>query len=257
MKVLITGAAGRLGRRLAVALAVDHDLVLGDLLLLDDPRAVVLDVTDLDAARAAAQGCDAVVHMAILDWPPCSARDALRYAGRAIAVHATGTHNMLQAAWEAGASRFVHISSLSVVDSLPAGTPVGSDTRHYSNSIYGMTKGFGEDICRMFHLTMGLPVTVLRLGTLFTPEADGAWLGNVFFADAADQPAPGPGSSRVHVDDVARAIGVALWKPEPAYAIVNIVGADADPRWDQEAARQALGWEPRYAFGPDGVPREG
>ena len=35
-------------------------------------------ITDLAAVRAAMQGCDAVVHAVILDWPCCSARETLR-----------------------------------------------------------------------------------------------------------------------------------------------------------------------------------
>jgi len=56
----------------------------------------------------------------------------------------------------------------------------------------------------------------------------------------------------MHVDNVTRAIDLALEPPEPGYALVHIVGADSGERWDLEAARRAFGWQPRYAFGPDG-----
>lgn len=256
MRVLITGAAGRLGRRLTRELGDAQELVLGDITHLDDPRFAPLDVTDLEAARAATRGCDAVVHLAILDWPCCSAYDSLHYVQASLRVHAAGTSNMLQAAWEAGARQFVHISSVSAVDGLPADILVDSATRHYSNGIYGMTKGFGEDICRMFHHTLGMSVAVLRLGTIFLPEAGGAWIGNVFIPDLTQQPAMAPASSRVHVEDVIRAITLALEPPAPGYALVHVVGADSGGRWDLEAARQVYGWQPRFAFGPDGLPRE-
>lgn len=136
---------------------------------------------------------DAVVHMAIVDWPPCSAEKSLRYAVAALQVHVIGIHHMLQAAWEADVRRFVYVSSVSAVDGIPPGTPVGSHTRHYSNTIYGMTKGFGEDLCRMFHYSLGLPVAVLRLGTVFIPESSGAWIGNVYVPDLTAHPAPRPG----------------------------------------------------------------
>ncbi|NSW57263.1 MAG: NAD(P)-dependent oxidoreductase [Armatimonadetes bacterium] len=255
MRVLVTGAAGRLGRKLAKALDAEHDLVLTDVARLDDARFVPLDVTDLVAARTAVAGCDAVVHMAILDWPPCSAREALRYAPASIQVHATGTCNMLQAALEGDVKRFVHISSVSALDGLPADTHADSQTRHYSNSIYGLTKGFGEDICRMFHCNFGLPIAVLRLGTIYLPEGDGAWIGNVFIPDVTKQNPLAPASSRVHADDVVRAIALALHVTDPAYSLVHIVGADSGGRWDLAEARLDLGWEPRYAFGPDGLPR--
>ncbi|NUQ65155.1 MAG: NAD(P)-dependent oxidoreductase [Pirellulales bacterium] len=56
MKILITGAAGRLGPRLAKKLEADHDLVLGDLQTISDPRFVRMDVMDLEAVRAAMCG---------------------------------------------------------------------------------------------------------------------------------------------------------------------------------------------------------
>ena len=255
MKALITGAAGRLGRKLTRELEATHDLLLGDVVNVDDPRFVPLDVTDLDAVRAAAQQCNAIVHMAILDWPPCSAEEALRYAPAALQVHVVGTHNMLQAAWEAGVRQFVYISSVSAVDGIPPGKSVGSDCRHYSNAIHGMTKGFGEDLCRLFHHSFGLPVAVLRLGNIYIPEAGGAWLGNIHVPELADGLPPGPAPSRVHVDDVTRAIALALKTPEPGYALVHIVGADSGHQWDLEAAQRVYGWEPRYSFSPDGLSR--
>lgn len=254
MRVLITGAAGRLGRKLTHELGDQHDLLLGDINPLGDPRFVPLDVTDLEAARSATRGCDAVVHMAILDWPPCSAEEALRYAPAALQVHAVGTSNMLQAAGEAGVRQFVHISSVSAVDGLPPDVRVDSATRHYSNAVYGLTKGFGEDLCRMFHHTLGLSVAVLRLGSIYIPEADGVWIGNVFHPQAARQPLLAAGTSCVHVSDVTGAIALALRPPAPGYALVHVVGADSAARRDLRAAREALGWEPRYAFGADGLP---
>ena len=256
MRILITGAAGRLGLKLTRALEASHDLVLADVKPLDDSRFRHLDITDLAAVRCAVHESDAVVHTAILDWPCCSAREALRYAVPALQVQVIGTHNVLQAAVERRVRRFVYTSSVSAVDDVPSDTRVDSDTRHYSNSIYGLTKGFGEDLCRQAHHNFGLAVAVLRLGTIFSPEAGGAWIGNVYYPDLATCPAPGTATSRVHVDDVTRAIALALETPEPGYALVHIVGVDSGGRWDLDAARRALGWEPRHAFGPDGLPCE-
>lgn len=250
MRVLITGAAGRLGRKLTAALEPHHALVLGDVIALSDPRSVPLDVTDLAAVRAAVQGCEAIVHLAIADWAVGSAEQDLQHGARALQVHVAGTYNVLQAAWEARVRQFVHISSVSAVDGLTPGTPVGADCRPYSNSLYGLTKGFGEDLCRAFHRTYGVPVAVLRLGTIYNPEPGGVWLGNVFCP--AGSALPQPSSSQVHVDDVTRAIRLALETPEPGYVIAHIVGLGAGQHWDRAVAREALGWEPRYAFNEAG-----
>jgi len=250
------GAAGRLGRRLAAALGTSHELVLGDIKRLDDPRFICMDITDMTAVRAALRSVDAIVHTVILDWPDCSAEESLRYAVPSLQVHVIGVHNVLHAAWEMGVQRFVFTSSLSAVDGIPPDTPVGSDTRHYSNNIYGMGKGLGEDICRMFHHAFGLSVAVLRLGNIFLPEARGAWLGNTYVPDLSAVPALEPSPSRVHVDDVTLAIALALEAPDPGYALVHVVGAGSGNRWDLETAGRVYGWKPRYAFGADGLPRD-
>lgn len=256
MKILITGAAGRLGRQLTRHLEPDHELLLGDVTPLADPRFVPLDVRDAEAVRAAVHSCEAIIHLAILDWPPCSAEESLPYGVPALQVHVIGTQNLLHAAWEAKIRQFVHVSSVSVVDGLPPEVVVNSDTRHYSNWIYGLTKGFGEDLCRMFHYSLGLPVAVLRLGSIYLPEAEGYWVGNVFTPYTAPAAPLGPGTSRVHVDDVLGALRLAVEHPAPGYALVHVVGADSGHRWDLQAARKIYGWQPRYAFGPDGHPRE-
>lgn len=255
MRVLVTGAAGRLGRKLTSELECRHELVLGDVADLDDPRYTPLDVRDLDAVRSAAEGCDAVAHLAILDWPCCGPAESLRYAPNALQVHVVGLHNVLQAAREVDVRQFVYVSSVSVVDGLPPGTPVDSRTRHFSNAIYGMSKGFGEDLCRLFHDSLGLPVAILRLGNIFNPEGNGAWLGNIHVPELSEQSPPGAAPSRVHVDDATRAIGLALEAPDPGYALVHVVGADSGDEWDLEEAKRVYGWEPWYSFAPDGLPR--
>jgi nucleoside-diphosphate-sugar epimerase len=66
MRVLMTGAAGTIGKRLAHALGSSHDLRLADLHRKpDNPNSVQLDVTDLAQAIAATRGIDAVIHLAI------------------------------------------------------------------------------------------------------------------------------------------------------------------------------------------------
>jgi len=192
-----------------------------------------------------------------VDWPLPSREETLRYGATALQVHVAGTYNMLQAALEAGLCRFVYVSSVSVVDGLPPGVTAPPDNRHYSNGMYGLTKGMGEDLCRMFHESFGVPVTILRLGTIYSPEPGGVWIGNKFVREGADQPPPPPGPtpSRVHVDDVTRAIGRALEVTEPGYALVHIVGASAGETWDLEAARRVLGWAPTVGLNEAGESR--
>jgi len=255
MKILIAGAAGRLGLRLRGGLEKAHDLVLADLKPVDDPRFVQVDIMDFPSVCSAMRGCDAVVHMVIADFPSCAPVDSLRYGVSSLNTQVIGIYNVLRAALESGVRRFVYTSSVSAVDGMPCDARVASDTRHYSHSIYGLTKGFGEDLCRMYHHSFNLSVAVLRLGTIFAPEGGGVWIGNVYYPDMARLPAYDEPTSRVHVDDVICAIARAVEAAEPDYALTHVVGADSGGLWDLDEGFRLYGWRPRYAFARDGQAR--
>lgn len=104
MRVLVTGAAGFLGRHLMARLAaLGHEAVGIDARAA--PGVAVGDITDAAAMGRAARGVDAVIHAAALSglW----ARDP----GAFDRVNHQGTRTVLWAAAEAGASRAVLVSS--------------------------------------------------------------------------------------------------------------------------------------------------
>jgi dTDP-4-dehydrorhamnose reductase len=130
-KVLVTGAAGMLGRELVAALA-DHE-VLG------------LDHTGLDVAdRAAVVGAvtafapDTVVHCAA--WTAVDACES--DPDRALLVNALGTRHVVEGARRAGA-RVVYLSTDYVFDGTKLGAYDEWDTPA-PQSVYGRSKLGGE-----------------------------------------------------------------------------------------------------------------
>ena len=119
-KALITGAAGRVGRVLTRELEPDHDLLLGDIQPLDDPRFVPLDVTSADQVQAAVARAEAVIHLAIANRTPETETSSWAYAHAAIQVQVLGTHHVLRAAAEQGRKRVLYASSISAVQGYPA-----------------------------------------------------------------------------------------------------------------------------------------
>jgi uronate dehydrogenase len=238
MRVLITGGAGRVGRVLTRALQDEHDLVLGDVQPLDDPRYVPLDVRDATQVREAVARCDAVIHLAIADR---YAGDTVswEYAEAALQIQVVGTHHVLRAAVEAGNKRVLYASSLSAVWGYPAHQMVTSEHRHLGGQIYGVSKGFGEELCRMFHDEHGLPVVVLRLG-------------HVYFEELRRDPPLRPGAYEVHESDVARAFALVLATETPRYALIHVVGDNPGRHWDLELAWALYHWRPEFRFGHDG-----
>jgi NADH dehydrogenase len=144
MKVLVTGGTGVVGpevvRRL---LRRGHAVRLFSRHATDDRRAfegevdaVDGDVTDESAVRGAAEGCDAVLHMAaiVAERPPKLTFEA---------VNVEGTRRLLAEAERAGVRRFVYVSSL--------GADRGESGYHRSKRrAEALVRGFRGDwlVCR-------------------------------------------------------------------------------------------------------------
>jgi nucleoside-diphosphate-sugar epimerase len=115
--VLVTGATGFVGRAVLERLRTEAVIVRGVVrdatrALPDDvQRVVVRDVVDVDRADVA-QGTDCVVHLAArVHMMRAASADPLREFRR---VNVDGTLRLARAAAEAGARRFVFVSSIKV-----------------------------------------------------------------------------------------------------------------------------------------------
>src|SRR5215470_14969833 len=125
MHVLVTGAAGRIGRMLIAPLrATGARVTLTDLRPDDAEEITPLDVTDAAAVIAACHGVDAIVHLAgVPGEAPFPTVNA---------VNVGGTHNILEGAVAAGVRRVIIASSNHAVgfyrrsDATPAS---GSDAK--------------------------------------------------------------------------------------------------------------------------------
>ena len=166
MKIAITGAAGVIGARLAAALEPEHDIVRIDLV----GGGVVADVRNLDALTAAFAGCETVVHLAghpHVDTPWHGIYD----------VNILGTRNAFEAARAANVKRVIFASSNHAVGMIEehrlpaiyepaAGVVVGVGAEIQPDSLYGVSKVFGEAIGRYYSDKFGLQVACVRIGSI-------------------------------------------------------------------------------------------
>jgi uronate dehydrogenase len=228
--VLVTGGAGRIGTYLRRGLPA-----LGwRLRLLDrvppapggDAETVTADVTDRAAVAAAVSGVDAVVHLAGVMRADAAFDEILT-------ANIDGTFAVLDQARQAGVGRFVYASTNHANGFAPRSSgfrspgSAGSPGGDRPDSYYGVSKLFGEALCRLYVDRYGMQIACLRIGSCFdvprNPRMLGTWLS--------------PGDS-------VRLVHACLTYPELEYAVVYGTSANSRNWWDISPAR-ALGYEPR------------
>ena len=171
MRILVTGAAGTLGRALLPRLRRDgHDAVGLDVRHAD-AGTIAADVRDAGAVRAAMEGVDVVVHAAAwhgIHLANHSERDFFD-------LNVAGTFNVWDAAVDAHVKGVVFSSTMGVYGEMrrPPGDDriavLDEDMPLQPGDVYGWSKVVGEELCR-YHLRKdGIPSVALRYG-MFVPE---------------------------------------------------------------------------------------
>lgn len=211
MRILVTGAAGFLGRHVAGRLLEDgHDVTAFDQRPVDDDvRMVIGDLTNPEAVAEAVAGSDVVCHIGAIGDVYLAASDP----SLAAAVNVLGTSNVAQAASRVGA-KVVYASTWEVYGT-PQYEPVDEDHPCAPDHPYSITKLAGERMLLATGHLQQLPVVALRLGTAYGP---GLRPNSVFriFIDKAKRREPitilGDGSQArqfTHATDIARAFSIA------------------------------------------------
>ncbi len=160
-RLLITGAAGFLGRNICEVLAPDYTIRGLDVApCAEGVESLVGSVTDDALLKRACEGIDALViaHMLPSRPPENYARVAAAFD-----VNVKGTAMLFETAVDAGIRRVVLVSSISVVNRqnaageyLHAGLPTMPD------STYSLTKALQEEVARYYHFQYGVEIAVLR-----------------------------------------------------------------------------------------------
>ena len=154
-RVVLTGAAGRIGRAVAEHLAGRWDLVLTD--RTSTHGTAVLDATDLDACRAAFAGADAVVHLAANPSPEATFDELL-------APNLVGPYAVARAAAEAGVRRLVLASSLQTMLAVPEDVQRRESDQPRPANLYGATKAWTEAVGAWTAASTATSVVALRIG---------------------------------------------------------------------------------------------
>ncbi|MBS76188.1 NAD-dependent epimerase/dehydratase family protein [Variovorax sp.] len=284
--VLVTGAAGLVGRALARRLAdqrrafIALDRVAS--ITEDGIEIVGCDLGDVHRVHALArQGIDAVVHCGAFSGPMV-ARDTPHAM---VQVNIVGTANMLELARVHEARRFVYCSSTSAYGVVRSAMPVTEDCLLRPASLYGASKVASEYITTSYAQQYGLSATSVRLSWVYGPGRTTDCVVRTMIEDAlAARPtrmAFGSDFPRqyIYVDDAVDSLLAALDAESLPRTTYNVTGntrvtlgelaelvrgvfpnADIvlqqgpDPvdefqdRFSIEAAQRDLGYEPRVSL---------
>ena len=237
MNVLVTGAAGMVGRAVVPVLrSAGHRTVATDLhgtAPAPDVHADLADAGQADALIGGA-GFDAVVHTAAIPSPGQHPPHVV-FANNMMA-----TFNVIEACVRSGVRRLVNISSVSVLGLhyatrrfFPDYLPIDEQHPLRPQDPYGLSKLFGEQLCDAAVRRSDLRCISLRPAWVQDPRSYPADLGPLI---RAGQPRGVAGWPYIDVRDLAEAARLAAESDLPGHEVFYIAAPDTIGGVDLHAA---------------------
>ncbi|MBI1311919.1 NAD-dependent epimerase/dehydratase family protein [bacterium] len=234
-RIVVTGAAGRLGRKVvAELLSRDYEVLATDL---ERPESIPCrflqaDLTDAAAVLDVLTGADAVIHLGAIPGPLSQPR-SVTFRNNVLS-----TWNVAETAAAVGLKRIVSASSVftlgwheSPETYWPESVPVDESHPVTPYEAYGLSKVVGEEIIATVSRRCGIPAVSLRLMNII--QEDGYF--------ALPWPVPTRGQPvrfvlwpYVDVRDAATSCRLALEAPVSGHEAVFI--AAEETRFDAETA---------------------
>jgi nucleoside-diphosphate-sugar epimerase len=238
-RVLITGAAGRIGASLAEQLRDRYDLRLQYNRTVPEQPPVadhlIADIAQYDQIAPAMAGIDAVVHMA--------ADPSTRATWESVHQNnIVGTYNVFESARLAGVRKIIFATTNHVMGMYDRDGrwPIYAHQPVRPDSLYGVSKAFGEALGRYYVDQYGLSVICLRIGWFLPRPHDeiGLWMWL---------------SPRDCAQIVWRAV-----ESELDFGVFYAISQNTRRRWDISDTMVKLGYQPeddaeRYAAEIEGA----
>jgi uronate dehydrogenase len=166
--ILLTGAAGGVGTYLRQELRGRYHLRLSDRVKIDDcgpdETYVEADLEDIDSTRQAIEGTDGIIHLGGYsvegDW------DSILNA------NIIGSHNLYEAARQAGVKRIVFASSNHAMGFYGRDEKIDDKVPLRPDGRYGLSKAFGENLGQLYADKYGAEVLNIRIGNVAEKPLD-------------------------------------------------------------------------------------
>jgi len=240
--VLLTGAAGGLGSALRPRLLERYGKLRSSDIALFGPslpgeEIMIGDIADESFCDRIAEGCSALIHLG-----GRSTEDSWEVIHRANIV---GCFNMYDAARVAGIKRVVFASSNHAIGFHPVEHLLDATARQRPDSLYGVSKAFGEDLASLYADKHGMEFACLRIGSCFPKPTDirqlATWLS---------------------YDDLFRLVVACLEAPKLSFAVVYGASNNLRGYWDNSKTPE-IDFKPEdsadgfaAALAPDGDTRD-
>ena len=225
MKLVLTGAAGRLGSYLREPLAKMADQLTSTDIVPDigklyaGERYMRADLADLSAVQEVLNGADMVVHFgAVGDEAPFD---------QILSANIVGAYNIWEAAYIKGLKRVVYASSIHAVGMHANADKIDTDAPHRPDTYYGLAKCFAEDLGRMYWDKRQLEATCLRIfscAQVTSPRSLATWLS---------------------YDDLIQLVTQAINTPDTGFHVVYGVSNNDRSPLDNADAAAKIGYVPK------------
>ena len=223
-RVLLTGAAGDVGRRITPLLkAIYPELVLSDLAAPAETHGLAFRKAELGSlaeVQAAVAGVDGIIHLGgfSVEGPWETILNA----------NIGGCYNLFEAARLAGVTRIIFASSNHAAGFYPRDETIPAEAPPLPDSRYGVSKAFGEALGALYAMKHGIGVTSLRIGNVGEVPLDVRRLAIM-----------------LHPEDLVQLIRIGLEHPD----IVNEVfyGVSGNTRsWYDNSRAESFGYRPKH-----------
>jgi len=223
-RVLITGAAGRLGSALRKNLLGAYPILrVSDRVPLttDDPREEVdtTDLSDLEAVKKMMTGVDAVVHLG-----GCVTESAWQTI---VDANITGTYNVLEAARQCGTKRVLFASSNHAIGFHARDVKLDHTVYPLPDSRYGASKVIGEGLAALYAYQHGVQTLCMRIGNFAVKPTEERHL-SIYLSHR----------------DFFQLVRIGIDHPDILFEVVYGVSANTRSWWDNSNAYR-LGYKPQ------------
>ncbi|MEJ5990613.1 NAD(P)-dependent oxidoreductase [Ramlibacter sp. PS3R-8] len=234
-RLLLTGAAGALGRQLRPRLLPHCTLLrVSDVAAMEAANSgeevVQAALEDKAAIHALLKGIDAVVHLGGISTE--QAFDPVLQA------NIIGVYNLYEAARQHGVKRIVFASSNHVTGFYRQDEVIDATMPVRPDGYYGVSKAFGENLSRFYFDRYCIETVCLRIGSSFPEPKDRRML-----------------ATWLSYDDLERLVIASLTAPVVGHSIVYGMSGNTTTWWDNTPARH-IGFRPQDSSEPYRAARE-